>query len=168
MVKGDLIIPASNKIMTRSQARQSMTITQINSLADNILTVTDPDQFTIIHAPLKIIKVLIEELLSASGIQSAANQAAAAAAEYADEEGDDDSWEDVPNILDLGLGSTKADLMSYADGAGSFIRQRDDETQAYLTEFFVKAANENVAGFNEIYTHLTDEEKLKLNELAHQ
>jgi hypothetical protein len=116
---------------------------------------------------LKIIKVLIEELLSASGLQSAANQAAAAAAEFADEEGDDDSWEDVPSVLDLGLGSTKAELMAF-DGAGSFMRQRDDETQAYLTEFFIKAANENIAGFNELYGLLTEEEKLKLNELAHQ
>ena len=112
--------------------------------------------------------MLIEELLSASGMQSAANQAAAAAAEYADEEADDDSWEDVPNILDLGLGSTKAELMAFGDGSGTFIRQRDDETQAYLTEFFIKAANENVAGFNELYGLLTEDEKLKLNELAHQ
>jgi len=45
---------------------------------------------------LKIIKVLIEELLSASGHNGAANAAAAAAAEYADEEADDDGWEDLP------------------------------------------------------------------------
>ena len=48
------------------------------------------------------------------------------------------------------------------------MRQRDDETQAYLTEFFIKASNENVAGFNELYGALTDEEKTKLNELAQQ
>ena len=165
MVKGDLIVPTSNKIMTRSQAKQSMSIS-MSPLFLYVLTISAPDQFTIIHAPLKILKVLIEELLSASGMQSAANQAAAAAAEFADEEADDDSWEDVPNVLDLGLGSTKAELMAF-DGASSFIRQRDDETQAYLTEFFVKATNENIAGFNEIYTMLTDDEKLKLNELAH-
>jgi len=126
----------------------------------------NPDQFTIIPASLKIIKVLIEELLSASGIQSAANQAAAAA-EFADEEADDDGWEDVPNVLDLGLGTTKADLMAFGEGQGSFMRQRDDETQAYLSEFFIKATNENIAGFNELYVALSDEEKLKLNELAH-
>lgn len=133
----------------------------------HILTLIAPDQYTIIHAPLKIIKVLIEELLSASGIQSAANQAAAAA-DFADEEGDDDSWEDVPNVLDLGLGSTKADLMAFGDGSGSFMRQRDDETQSYLTEFFISAASENTAGFNELYGLLNEDEKLKLNELAHQ
>lgn len=111
-----------------------------------------------------MIKVLIEELLSASGVQNAAT--AAAVAEFADEEGDDDGWEDVPNVLDLGMGATKADLMAFGEGAGSFMRQRDDETQAYLTEFFVKASGENIAGFNELYTQLTDGEKQKLNELA--
>lgn len=58
--------------------------------------------------------------------------------------------------------------MAYGDGSGSFMRQRDDETQAYLTEFFIKASSENIAGFNELYGVLTEEEKVKLNELAHQ
>ncbi|TAQ91656.1 hypothetical protein B7494_g113 [Chlorociboria aeruginascens] len=165
MVKGDLIIPVSDRIMTRSQAKQSMA--SLSTVRNKILTGPDPDQYTIIPAPLKIIKVLIEELLSASGFQNAAS-AAAAAAEFADEEGEDDSWEDVPSILDLGLGTTKAELMAYADGTGSFVRQKDDETQAYLTEFFIKASNENIAGFNELYGALTEGEKVKLNELAHQ
>ncbi|EHL00212.1 putative Importin subunit beta-5 [Glarea lozoyensis 74030] len=149
MVKGDLIIPTSNRIMTRSQAK------------------LNPDQYTIIPAPLKIIKVLIEELLSASGHQTAA-QIASQAAEFADEDNDNDDWEDVPsNILDLGLGTTKADLMAYAnEGTASFMRQKDDETQAYLVEFFLNATRENVAGFNEVYALLTDEEKGKLNECA--
>ena len=123
----------------------------------------NPDQFTIIPAPLKIIKVLIEELMSASGIQNAAT--AMAAAEFDDEE--DDGWEDLPNTLDLGSAATKADLMAYAEGLGSsFSRQRDDETQAYLTDFFIRAARENTAGFNEQYNMLNDEEKAKLAELA--
>jgi len=46
------------------------------------------------------------------------------------------------------------------------MRQRDDETQAYLTDFFVRASTENIAGFNELYGLLTDEEKAKLEELA--
>lgn len=73
----------------------------------------------------------------------------------------------MPNTLDLGLGSTKADLMAYGEGA-NFMRQRDDETQAYLSEFFVKAARENTGGFNELYAALTEDEKSKLNELAAQ
>ena len=163
MVKGDLIIPVSNRIRTRSQSKNSMLPLPFGCRR---LTTLDPDQYTIIPAPLKIIKVLIEELLSASGMQSAAAQAAAAASEFADEEGDDDGWEDVPSTVDLSLGSMKAELMAWGEGQGSFMRQKDDETQAYLTEFFIKASRENVAGFNELYGALTDEEKLKLNELA--
>ncbi|KAL1868216.1 hypothetical protein VTK73DRAFT_3809 [Phialemonium thermophilum] len=151
MVKGDLIITNSDKIMTRSRAKQN------------------PDQYTIIPAMLKILKVLIEELLSASGVQTAANAAAAAASEFIDAEEDDgdDGWEDEPgDTLDLSLGGTKGDLMSYIEGSG--IRQRDDETQAYLTEFFIRAARENIAGFQDWYNMLTEEEKGKLNELATQ
>ncbi|ELR02111.1 hypothetical protein VC83_09490 [Pseudogymnoascus destructans] len=146
MVKGDLIVPTSDRIMTRSRAKNN------------------PDQYTIVPAPLKIVKVLIEELLSASGVQNAAT--ALAVADFADEE-DDDGWEDLPSILDLGSGAAKADLMAYAEGlGGSFMRQRDDETQAYLTDFFVRASTDNIAGFNELYAQLTDEEKAKLEELA--
>lgn len=58
--------------------------------------------------------------------------------------------------------------MVFADGSANFIRQRDDETQAYLTEFFIKAGSENTAGFNELYGALTEDEKLKLQELAQQ
>lgn len=124
----------------------------------------NPDQFTIIPAPLKILKVLIEELMSASGIQTAAT--AMAAAEIANDD-DDDGWEDLPNTLDLSSAATKADLMAYAEGLGSsFSRQRDDETQAYLTDFFIRAAREDMAGFNEQYNMLNDEEKAKLAELA--
>ncbi|KAJ2972713.1 hypothetical protein NUW58_g9128 [Xylaria curta] len=146
MVRGDMIMPSSDRILTRSRAKQN------------------PDQYTIIPAPLKILKVLIEELLSASGLASAPHVAAAAAAEFADEENDDDGWEDDPDTIDLSLGSTKADLMGYLDASN--IRHRDDETQQYLSEFFVTAARDNVAGFGDWYNNLTDEEKGKLSEMA--
>ncbi|KAI0013023.1 ARM repeat-containing protein [Xylariaceae sp. FL0662B] len=146
MVKGDLIMPTSDRILTRSRAKQN------------------PDQYTIIPASLKILKVLIEELLSASGVSGAANAAAAAAAEFADEENDDDGWEDDADAIDLNLGSTKNDLMSYLDANN--LRHRDDETQQYLTEFFVTAARDNIAGFAEWYNGLTDDEKRKLSELS--
>ncbi|KAI8632462.1 ARM repeat-containing protein [Xylariaceae sp. FL1651] len=146
MVKGDMIMPTSDRILTRSRAKQN------------------PDQYTIIPAPLKILKVLIEELLSASGVASAANAAAAAATEFAYEDNDDDSWEDDPDTIDLNLGSTKADLMGYLDDSN--MRHRDDETQQYLSEFFVTAARDNVAGFGEWYNNLTEEEKGKLREMA--
>lgn len=127
----------------------------------------DPDQFTIIPAPVKIIKVLIEELLSASGRQP--DIYGAAAANLDDDEGEDDGWEDVPNTLDLGLTSSKAQLMAWSEGTGHFTRQQDDETQTYLIEFFTKASQENIAGFSEIYAAaLNDDERGKLSELAQQ
>ncbi|KAI1336579.1 armadillo-type protein [Xylariaceae sp. FL0016] len=147
IVKGDLIMPTSDRIMTRSRTKKN------------------PDQFTTIPAPLKILKVLIEELLSASGAGGAANAAAAAAAAFADEENDDDGWEDDPDAVDLNLGSTKQDLMGYLEASN--LRNRDDETQEYLTKFFVDSARENVANFNHWYELLTDDEKAKLREVAH-
>lgn len=164
MVKGNLIIPSSNRIMTRSKAKLSKDGYGNIITSPSLIYPLDPDQYTIIPAPLKIIKVLIEELLSASGQQNAAM--VAAAAEFADEDGDDDSWEDAPNVLDLGLSSTKADLMAYGEGRSGVMRNRDDETQAYLMEFFVRAGRENVGGFNELYEQLEEGEKAKLMELA--
>ncbi|KAI1332992.1 armadillo-type protein [Xylariaceae sp. FL0255] len=148
-VKGDMIIPTSDRIMTRSRAKQN------------------PDQYEIIPAPLKILKVLIEELMSASGLNSAAaHVAAAAAAEFADDDNDDDGWEDDPDTIDLSLGGTKADLMGYLDQSN--IRHRDDETQQYLSEFFVTAARDNIADFGSWYERFTPEEKGKLAEMAQQ
>ncbi|KAI9158233.1 Importin subunit beta-5 [Paramyrothecium foliicola] len=147
MVKGDLIVQADDgRIKTRSRAKQN------------------PDQYTIVPATLKIVKVLIEELLSASGAGAAANAASAAVASAAfdDEDDDDEGWED-DDTLDLSLGATKAELMSFAEGRQ---KQRDDETQAYLTEFFIRCGHENVAGFQDWYNMLNEDEKAKLNELA--
>jgi hypothetical protein len=146
-VKGDLIVSNDDGLIkTRSRAKQN------------------PDQYTIIPASLKIIKVLIEELLSASGQRAAANAAAAAVASASfDDENDEEGWEDDDDTLDLSLGTTKSDLMSFMEGGQ---RQRDDETQAYLTDFFFRCGRENIANFQEWYNMLTEEEKTKLNEVA--
>ncbi len=108
--------------------------------------------------------MLIEELLSASGLHGAANAAAAAAADFADAESDDgdEGWEDDGDTLDLALGTTKADLMGLIEGT----REQDGETQAYLTDFFLLAARDNTADFQNWYNLLTEDEKAKLNELA--
>ena len=129
-----------------------------------LIKFADPDQYTIIPATLKILKVLIQELLSASGSGSAAANAAAmasAAGEYESDDGDD-TWEDEPDILhDLGL--SRVDALAFGEEGG---RLKDDETQAYLTEFFVGAARDNTANFQEWYGMFTDEERTKLEELA--
>lgn len=144
-VRGDMIIqPGNGRIMTRSRAK------------------ANPDQYNSIPVTLKILKVLIEELLSASGVTGAANAAAAAAAEFADADEDDgdEGWEDENDTVD----PSHAHLMSLVEGASS--RMRDDETQQYLSEFFVRAARENIADFQTWYGMLTEDEQKKLNELA--
>lgn len=145
-VKGDLIIQDTGRIKTRSQARQN------------------PDQYTTITAPLKILKVLTEELASASGSKEI-DAATAAALEAED---DDDEWEDVPdNVLDLGSGVTKQQLMSYGEGGveGVFgVRKRDDETQAFLAQFFREASTK--PGFQELFAAMTPAEQERLRSLG--
>lgn len=145
-VKGDLIVPKSDRIMTRSRARQQ------------------PDQYTSTSAQLKIIKVLVSELLAASGNRP---MDAAAAAEL-DEDGEEDGdWEDDENadFLDLGSGLTKTQLMAYgAEDSASVMRGRDDETQAYLLTFFRGQAQKQ--GFAEVFNSLTQEEQQKLRSMS--
>ncbi|KAJ3465979.1 hypothetical protein MRS44_006637 [Fusarium solani] len=167
-VKGDLIVNANDgRIKTRSRAKQNTLYLQYMEAQDanQPPPSADPDQYTIVPASLKIIKVLIEELISASGQRAASNAAAAAmaAARYDDELSDDEGWEDDDGTLDLSLGTTKAELMSFSE-VGQ--RQRDDETQAYLAEFFLRCGRENTANFQDWYNMLTEDEKTKLNEVA--
>ncbi|KAI9792238.1 MAG: hypothetical protein M1833_001237 [Piccolia ochrophora] len=164
MVQGDLITPQSDRILTRSRAKQN------------------PDRYTIIPVPLKIIKVLIEELSSAAGHSALLHPSSLAntASPHAstddpsadtndDANSDDGDWEDVPSTLDLGLSSTKQELMAYGagvdgPGAGSLsARQRDDETQAFLTDFFREVSERNVGGFGDVYAALSEEERGKLS-----
>jgi len=158
LVKGDLIMPTSNRIMTRSRARQQ------------------PDQFTIIPAPVKIVKVLIEELHSAAGGSNPSNPQLAgssgasaidgveAESSLAEAGGSDDGdeWEDDEDTLDLATGMTKQELMAFGEDGppGSASRMRDDETQNYLIEFFRRAAQGQ--GFAEVFGALTEDERGKL------
>jgi hypothetical protein len=146
-VKGDLVIQDTGRIKTRSQAR------------------ANPDQYTNVPAHVKIIKVLVEELASASGN---GDVDAAAAAGLEEEGSDDDDWEDVPsNILDLSLGVTKQELMAYGEGGteSTFgVRKRDDETQGFLLQFFQEASTK--PGFQELFATLTPSEQDKLRNLG--
>lgn len=143
-VKGDLIMPKSDRIMTRSRARQQ------------------PDQYTSVSAQLKIIKVLVDELLSASGNRPLD---AAAAAELNEDGSDDGDWEDDPNdFLDLGSGMTKSQLMSLGADDQAASRGRDDETQAYLLDFFRQQATK--PEFGEVFNSLSAEEQEKLRSMS--
>ncbi|KAL4893511.1 armadillo-type protein [Aspergillus ambiguus] len=148
-VKGDLIIQDTGRIKTRSQTRNN------------------PDQYTTVSAPLKIIKVLVEELAAASGSKEI-DAATAAALEEAGSDEDDDEWEDLPsNTLDLNLGVTKQELMAFGEGGteGVFgVRKRDDETQGFLVDFFRNAST--TAEFQQLYAALTPSEQEKLQSLG--
>lgn len=148
-VKGDLIVENTGRIKTRSQARNN------------------PDRYTTVPASLKIIKVLVEELSAASGNKEMDAATAAALDDAGSEDGDDD-WEDMPGqVLDLGLGMTKQQLMNFAEGGTESVfgvRRRDDETQAYLGEFFRRASTQ--AGFQEVFGALTPDEQGKLQSLG--
>ncbi|KAA8648257.1 hypothetical protein EYZ11_008023 [Aspergillus tanneri] len=147
-VKGDLIVQDTGRIKTRSQTRKN------------------PDQYTTVAAPLKIVKVLVEELAAASGSKEV--DAAAAAALEEEDSDDDGEWEDIPsNTLDLNLGITKQELMAFGEGGteGVFgVRKRDDETQAFLLDFFRNASAK--PEFQQLFAALTPAEKDKLQSLG--
>lgn len=164
--KGELIVEkeTSGRIMTRSRAKAM------------------PERWTEVTADVKIIKVLVAELSAqiasggaalGMGVASSANNGGEAKADDDDfdddDEDDDGDWEDEPgtSVLDLGLGMTKADLMGLGGEEGSFrVRQADDETQAFLVEFFRRQARENQAAFHAVYGKLSEDQQGKLNGLA--
>lgn len=142
-VKGDLVVPQSDRIVTRSRAKQN------------------PDQYTTISAQLKIIKVFVGELLSGSGDPSLSGAA------DLNEDDEDGEWEDDANdFLDLGSGMTKSQLMALGaeDSESNFGKQRDDETQRILLEFFRQEAQK--PGFAEVFNALNQEEQEKLRSLS--
>ncbi len=57
--------------------------------------------------------------------------------------------------------------MGWAETSSARQRRRR-RRETYLVEFFIKAAQENIAGFQDWFNLLTDDEKRKLNELAQQ
>ncbi|KAL8854402.1 MAG: hypothetical protein Q9221_000889 [Calogaya cf. arnoldii] len=141
LVPGDLVVESSTRIKTRSQSKQS------------------PDRYTIIPVPLKLTKVLISELAnpispSTPGFQQ--NHFTH------DSDDDDDEWEDqAGDFIDLGNAGTRNELMGYADE--SRYHNVDDQTQAYLVDFFKQASKE--PDFGDVYQALTEEEREKLHQM---
>ena len=145
-VKGELIVPTSTRIMTRSRAKK------------------EPDRFTSVSAQVKILQVLVEELLPA---QSTANLDELAEKDDDCDE-DDGDWEDEGGnngFLDLGSGMTKAQLMAYAaeDEVG---RERggDDETQSVLVGWLRGLLGGEGGG--EAWGVLTAQEREKVQEVV--
>lgn len=152
-VKGDLIQENTGRIKTRSQAK------------------LNPDKWTVIPANLKILKILVEEISSASTNRYADPATAAAALDSAGSDDDGDEWEDVGTsggggaTLDLGLGVTKQQLMAYEENnSPTSSRLRDDETAEYLTNWF--RAESQKPGFQEMYNLLSEQERAKLQAIG--
>jgi hypothetical protein len=80
IVPGDLVIPTSTRIVTRSRAKQT------------------PDQYTMIPVPLKIIKLLVQELGPSVG-ENTRFYGEQAIEEFGEEE--DDDWEEVNDGLNV-------------------------------------------------------------------
>jgi hypothetical protein len=83
MVQGDLIIPETTRILTRSRAREN------------------PDQYTTVSVPLKIVKLLIQELGPSAGETSAMNSKYPYKPADDDAGSGDDEWEDVAEGLGI-------------------------------------------------------------------
>ena len=141
--KGDLLVDNSTRIKTRSQSKKQ------------------PDQYSIISVSLKLVKVLIQELLTTP------NSAGLGLRKHSithTQGSDDDEWEDEPAVLDLASQGTRQDLMGFMDEMSKWnLHQSDDETQQYLTRFFNEIANEPY--FQGMYQSLTDAEKEKLQHM---
>ncbi|ORY15626.1 armadillo-type protein [Clohesyomyces aquaticus] len=145
LVKGDLILPQDGRILTRSRAR------------------ANPDQYTVVPAPLKILKVLIVELSGAAGSRSQLESAAGA--EYADEGSDDGEWEDEPDLFqDLASTMNKEQLMAFANDEPGMSRAPDNETQAFLVDFFRRAGQ--TKEFKDEFEALSVDEQQKLKEMS--
>ncbi|GAA5804125.1 hypothetical protein HPULCUR_009611 [Helicostylum pulchrum] len=153
-VKGDIIVNPNAGIVTRSRAKRN------------------PDQYTAIPLPAKIIKLLSGDLSNAL----MSEQAPPDEAESADEEGGD--WEDVDDVF-----ATRNDINLLSDMLANIDDNDDEEDnpelkndpiyqtdmKAYLADFFRNCNSHNVNNFNEIcQTQLNDEDKMTLEFVLRQ
>lgn len=86
-VQGDLIVQNTTRIKTRSQAKK------------------EPDQWSVVTVPLKLVKVLIQELANPLSPPTAV---VGAAPQKGGSEDEDDNWADEPTVLDLGAPRTRS------------------------------------------------------------
>ncbi|KAK3819975.1 MAG: armadillo-type protein [Benniella sp.] len=153
-VQGDLIVPTSSRIVTRSRSR------------------TTPDQFTVTTVPVKIIRLLATDLTNK--IEEEEDQAAEP--DYDDEDGDDD-WEDEDDGRPREQFSYLSDIM---DSHGLDMEGDDEEEvdpdiladpiyqlnmKTYLVDFFRQCVQQNSPAFAQSASELSDIEKKTLSSL---
>ncbi|KAJ6263790.1 hypothetical protein Dda_2362 [Drechslerella dactyloides] len=152
-VQGDQIVEQSSRIMTRAQRKNN------------------PIRYTSVSAPLKIVKILIMELGSGSAAGSTWKLDMAGAKGAIEEPvvEEDDEWEDEDDVLDLGSPAVKQALLGLGEdterSSSALRRGGDDDTQAFIVNFFREASTNNIAGFHDIYSQLSAEEKQSLTRI---
>ncbi|ORZ27537.1 armadillo-type protein [Lobosporangium transversale] len=153
-VNGDLIVPTSTRIVTRSRAK------------------TAPDQFTVTTVPVKIIRLLATDLINK--VEEEEDQAAES--DYDDDDGDDD-WEDEDN----GRKDKFSFLSDVLDSHGIDMDGDEEEDEAdpdvladpvyqlnmknYLIDFFRQCVQQNSPAFVQSVGELNDVEKRTLSSL---
>lgn len=154
-VKGEIIVNPNAGIVTRSRAKRN------------------PDQYTAIPLPAKIIKLLVSDTSNAFVNE----QAPIEEAESGDEEGGD--WEDVEDDLfssrnDINFLSEMLNQVDNNDDEEDSPDLKNDpiyqtDMKAYLTDFFRNCNTHNVNNFVEIcQNQLNEEEKMTLEYVLRQ
>ncbi|KAF9083483.1 hypothetical protein BGX23_011399 [Mortierella sp. AD031] len=154
-VNGDLIVPKSTRIVTRSRAKNT------------------PDQFTITTVPVKIIRLLSTDLTNK--IEEEEDQAAES--DYDDDDGEDD-WEDEDDGRNKDEFAFLSDVL---DSHGLDMDGEDDEEEVdpdiladpiyqmnmknYLVDFFRQCVQQNSPSFVQSVGELSDVEKRTLSSL---
>ncbi|KAF9198116.1 hypothetical protein BGZ49_001176 [Haplosporangium sp. Z 27] len=153
-VNGDLIVPKSSRIVTRSRSKNT------------------PDQYTVTTVPVKIIRLLSTDLTNK--IEEEEDQAAES--DY-DDEGDDD-WEDDD---EPGRGKEYSLLSDILDGNGFDMDGDEEEDEVdpdiladpiyqlnmknYLVDFFRQCVQQNSPAFAQSISEISDVEKKTLSSL---
>lgn len=154
LVKGD-IKPSGDRIVTRSRSKRN------------------PDQFEIVSAPIKMIKLLVEDLQTQYEQESKPSKDEL---DLADQDDGDDDWEDLD-----GGGEAKVPgfgmLSDMLDEDGQLTTEEDDDEDLqedpiyqtnlleFLIKFFKTVSMHNTFGFQNIYGMLTKEEKMILGKI---
>ncbi|RHZ45257.1 hypothetical protein Glove_682g48 [Diversispora epigaea] len=161
-VKGDLIVPKSSRIMTRSRSRQN------------------PDQYTHVSANGKIIRLLLSDLQNSPDGE---NLKRSEFDEFFEEEeaietdDEDDEWEDVEEPSPFGPSEDYIVLSEYAKNHDLETLEDDPDLKddsvyntnfkEYLMEFFRHCASQNINNFIEICSTLNQEQQQKLHYIIH-
>ncbi|KAF3915252.1 Importin-9 [Dactylellina cionopaga] len=151
-VQGEQMAEQTTRIMTRAQRKNN------------------PIRYTSVSAPLKILKILVMELGSGSANASSWKVDMAGSKSAAEEPlgEEDDDWEDDDDTLDLGSHAVKQALLGLGEedierSSSAMRRGGDDDTQAFIVNFFREASSNNLGGFHDLYNQLNDDEKQVLS-----